>query len=99
MDSKKQTKLDVNGKESSKRKWAGIILRYAIVYTSVMGVAKLLIVFGILTPVMEFEVDTALILGLFTVGAGLFGVTTFERQNTLPINNQPSTDTPNEGLN
>ena len=95
----KETGQDINGKASSKRKWAAIILRYAIIYTSVVGTAKLLIVFGVLTPVMEYEVDTGLIIGLFTVGAGLFGVTTWERASEAPSCTEEPPNDNNEGRN
>jgi len=70
------TSKDINGKESSKRKFGGLFL-YATLIMVVVYFAILIIVWGIGKPVFEFPTQLFAITG--SIGTTLLGVTVFEK--------------------
>jgi hypothetical protein len=82
----KETFKDRNGKLSSKRLWGAVTLCNGLLMAwSSLGV-KVLILLGYIITEKAFIIDTTLIIGIVTAGAGLFVSTYAERQNSIVIN-------------
>lgn len=85
---KLQSFNDVNGKPSGKRRWAAIIIINALLLTYFMVLVKILTALEVFKIDIPYEIETPLILGMFTTGAGLFASTVLEKP-CLPINEIP----------
>jgi len=79
---------DRNGKVSSKRVWAAIVISDGLLIANVNIAMKVLIAFSVILPENSYEVETSLILGILGVGAGLFASTVVEKQNTVLENHK-----------
>ena len=81
----KESFNDRNGKISSKRVWAAIVVCNGLLLTWYEIVIKSLILFNVIDKTLIFSVDVSLILGILGVGAGLFASTFAEKQNTFHL--------------
>ena len=81
----KESFNDRNGKISSKRVWAAIVVCNGLLLTWYEIVIKSLILFNVIDKTLIFSVDVSLILGILGVGAGLFASTFAEKQNKFPL--------------
>ncbi|MFT6835651.1 MAG: hypothetical protein ACJA0H_001691 [Francisellaceae bacterium] len=80
---------DRNGKFSSKRLWGAVTLCNGLLIAWSSMVVKVLLTVGYIVSENEFIIDTTLILGIITAGAGLFVSTYAEPQNKMPIDKNP----------
>lgn len=85
---------DRNGKLSSKRIWAAVVICNGLLITQTFAFFKILKFIGYIETNNTLVIPTTLILGILGVGAGLFGTTIGERENVIPHNHYPEAESP-----